>query len=110
MKAAESTRGYTARGILITPHDGVDDTAAARLDRVRLLRCQDFAGQAVRLLDVLREYRRGWSDDAATRAERRTAVVGDLPAADWLWQAIEDSTEWVEPETLNRAWCGRATA
>jgi len=63
-----------------------------------------FAEQVDRLLDLVREYRRGWSDDALTRAARRNAVERSLPALDWLWQAVERSSVWVERATLNEAW------
>jgi hypothetical protein len=109
-RAAETSRGNGARGLLITPHETVDETAAARLDRVRLLRRTTFVHQIERLLGILREYRRGWSEDAAIRAERRTAVADDLPSADWLWRALERSETWVEDETLDDAWRARATA
>jgi Helicase C-terminal domain len=102
--AAEAARGNGARGVLITPHESVDQTAQARLERVRLLRRGTFTAQVGRLLPVVREYRRGWTDDASTRAQRRNAVAGDLPAVDWVWQAVERSSAWIEPETLERTW------
>ena len=66
-RALESERGYGARGVLITPHHAADQTAESRLDRVRLMDRDLFVEQVDRLLSILREYRRGWSDDAATR-------------------------------------------
>lgn len=107
-RAAETSRGNGARGVLITPHDSVDETAQARLDRVRLLKREVLIAQVERLLAILREYRRGWSADAATRAERRAAVAPDLPTVDWLWDAIERSSDWVELEALEHAWRPRA--
>ena len=109
-RAAEAAYGSGARGLLITPHDNVDETAAARLDRVRLLKRDQFVAEVERLLEVVREYRRGWSDDAATRAARRAAVAADAPRVDWLWHAIEHSTAWIEQEALGQAWRTPATA
>lgn len=109
-KAAESSRGNGARGVLLTPHESIDETAKARLERVRLLKREIFIGQVERLLAVMREYRRGWNDDAATRVERRTAVAPDLPAVDWLWQAVERSSTWIERETLEQAWRAQTAA
>ena len=109
-RAAEAARGNGARGVLITPHAGVDDTAAARLERVRLLKRELFVADVERLLGVVREYRRGWSDDAATRAARRAAVAGDVPRVDWLWHALERSEVWIKAETLAQAWPARAAA
>ena len=63
-----------------------------------------FIAQVERLLAVMREYRRGWNDDAATRAERRRAVSPDLPPVDWIWEAIERSSAWIEQTTLDQAW------
>lgn len=69
-RAAENSRGNGARGVLITPHESVDETAEARLDRVRLLKRDLFIAQVERLLAVVREYRRGWNDDAPNVAPR----------------------------------------
>ncbi len=107
-RAAESSRGNGVRGVLITPHDAVNTATLARLERVRLLKRETLVDQADRLLGVIREYRRGWSDDAAARAQRRDAVAAELPAIDWLWQAAEASTVWIEPDTLTRTWAARA--
>jgi hypothetical protein len=49
---------------------------------------------------VIREYRRGWDDDAGVRAERRAAVAGLVPPLDWLWQASELAEHWVETAAL----------
>ncbi len=107
-RALETTRGHRARGLLITPHDAIDSAAEARLERVRLLGREVLVQQAERLIEILREYRRGWSDDAATRTARRAAVESDLPVIDWLWRAIEGSPVWVEGSTLDEAWRSRA--
>jgi hypothetical protein len=103
-RAAEAARGNGTRGILITPHDEVGDTAVARLDRVRLLRRDVLVSDVERLLAVFRDYRRGWNDDAATRAARRAAVTPDLPAVDWLWRAVERSETWIEVSVLEQTW------
>jgi O6-methylguanine-DNA--protein-cysteine methyltransferase len=102
--AAEAARGNGARGVLITPHASVDETAAARLERVRLLKRELFVAEVERLLAVVVDYRRGWSADAATRAARRAAVAADVPAVDWLWQAVERSETWIEQASLELAW------
>lgn len=103
-RAAESSRRNGVRGVLITPHDAATETTLARLDRVRLLDREAFVVQVERLLNVIREYRRGWSEDSAARVQRRDAVVRQLPALDWLWQAVERSQTWLDPEILDRAW------
>ena len=103
-RAAETSRGHSARGILLTPHEAVDETAEARLERVCLMNREVFIDQARRLIAVTREYRQGWSEDAAERAERRRTVAPKLPTIDWLWQALERSLTWIEKETLDQAW------
>jgi hypothetical protein len=103
-RAVEVARGHGTRGILITPHNEVDETAATRLDRVRLMRRDVLVAEVERLLAVVREYRRGWTEDAATRAARRAAVSPDLPRADWLWRSLERADVWVEPVTLIESW------
>lgn len=97
-------RKVPARGLLITPHDDIDETAEARLDKVRVLNREVFAEQVDRLLDLLYDYRHGWSDDAGTRAARRKAVEPSLPPLDWLWKAAKRSSVWVEPVALRNAW------
>jgi hypothetical protein len=109
-RAAETTRGCGARGLLVTPHDSVDETAAARLERVRLLNIEILAAQVERILDLLREYRRGWNSDAGLRAERRAAVAGELPPTDWLWRGIERSSIWLDAAALEQAWRSRVSA
>ncbi len=106
-RAAETTRGCGARGLLITPHNTVDETAAARLERVRLLNIEVLVTNVAGLIDLLREYRRGWSSDSDIRAERRTAASAELPATDWLWQGVERATRWVDAATLDDAWRSR---
>jgi hypothetical protein len=102
--ALGAEREVPARGLLITPHDDIDETAEARLDRVRVLNREVFAEQVDQLLDLLDDYRHGWSDDAGARAARRQAVEPSLPPLDWLWKAARRSTVWVEPDALSSAW------
>ncbi len=55
-----------------------------------------------RLLELLREYRRGWNEDAVVRASRRATVEARLPPRDWLWKAAERSQHWVRAASLMR--------
>jgi hypothetical protein len=103
-KALESSRGSGVRGLLITPHSVIDETASARLDRIRVMRRDYFIEQVRRVLTSLREYRRGWSPDSKSRKARREAVQGELPQPDWLWKAIGDSTVWVEADSMGKNW------
>jgi hypothetical protein len=102
--ALGAEREVPARGLLITPHDDIDETAEARLDKVRVLNREVFAEQVDLLLDLLNDYRHGWSDDAGARAARRKAVEPSLPPLDWLWKAAKRSSVWVEPAALRKAW------
>jgi hypothetical protein len=86
-RAAETNRGNPVRGILVTPHSEADDTAEARLERVRLMRLGVLVEQVELIFTALRTYRRGWSEDSAARGEVRNAAVAQLPPIDWLWQA-----------------------
>jgi Helicase C-terminal domain len=104
--AAERGRENDARGILISPHPEIEETAAARLERVRLMTLDDFAAQVESLLRLLQNYRRGWTDDAAVRAERRASVADQLPVIDWLWRASLEAESWMETELLEEAWAG----
>jgi hypothetical protein len=83
-----------ARGILLTPHDDIAREAAARLDRVRLLRLQSFRELAVELLELMVIYADGWSsDDAEAREACRNAVEPHLPdAAARLWKRTKSGT------------------
>ena len=107
-RALGAERDVPARGLLITPHDDDRQTAEARLDLVRVLNRDVLAEQADRLLDLLDDYRHGWSDDAMGRAGRRRAVEASLPALDWLWQAAMRSSVWVGPTALSDAWRAQA--
>jgi hypothetical protein len=102
VRALEAARGVPARGLLVTPYRACDETAAARLDRVRLIERGVLVAEIERLLAVIREYRRGWSDDAGVRAERRAAVADLVPPLDWLWRTTELDEPWVEATTIER--------
>jgi hypothetical protein len=103
VRALEAAHGVPARGLLVTPHRACEPTAAQRLDRVRLIERSVLVAEIERLVDVMRDYRRGWSTDAGARADRRTAVAGQVPPLDWLWRATELVPEWVETATIERA-------
>lgn len=107
-KAAETNRGCEARGILVTPHEKVKETAAARLERVRLLTVEGFVDRVEKLLVGLRAYRRGWTVDAEARERARADAIAALPPVDWLWQASLGSEEWIEQEALDDAWGRRS--
>jgi hypothetical protein len=106
VRALENQRSRPARGLLVTPWNQADQTALDRLDRVRLLRRDLLAEDAERLIGLLYEYRRGWSEDAGVRAERRRDIEGQLPRLDWFWRALERVEVWVERSDLDRAWRG----
>lgn len=99
-RALESSRGVPARGLLITPHRACDETATARLERVRLIERDVFVGEVERLLGLMRDYRRGWSDDAEARAASREAVASVVPSRGWLYDATAATDDWVETEIL----------
>ena len=109
-KAAEGGRGNDARGILITPHEKIDETAAARLDRVRVITVETFAEQVEKVITALREYRRGWSENAGARAEARKKAVTALPPIDWLWHASLEAETWIGSDELETAWQVRSSA
>ncbi|HSS34425.1 MAG TPA: helicase C-terminal domain-containing protein [Solirubrobacterales bacterium] len=106
-KAVEGNRGYAVRGLLVTPHETVEDTALARLERVRLVQVEVFAEEVEKLLAILARYRREWGDSAADRNRSRSATVSDLPPLDWFWHAILGTDDWVDVELLDQAWDGR---
>src|SRR5262249_1673614 len=68
VRALESRRGVAARGLLVTPFHVCDETAATRLERVRLIERGVLVTEVERLVGLMREYRRGWTDDAGVRA------------------------------------------
>jgi hypothetical protein len=103
VRALEAARGVPARGLLVTPYRACDETAAQRLERVRLIERSVLVAEVERLLDVIREYRRGWNDDAGVRADRRTAVAGQVPPLDWLWRATELVPDWIDSAAIARA-------
>jgi hypothetical protein len=106
-RAAESDRKRPARGVLLTPHEEVDDTAAARLDRVRLMRVETFVAQAEELISALREYRRRWAEDAEVRSAARGDIAPTLPPVDWLWRAFGETEAWLDSDRLEKAWASR---
>jgi Helicase C-terminal domain len=106
-KALATHHQCPVRGILISPHSAVDETAVARLERIRLIHRDLFIEQVNKLVAPFREYRRGWGTDSLARAARRSAVQSDLPAPDWLWKTLEATTVWVEAAELDKAWRSR---
>jgi hypothetical protein len=106
VRALQNQRSRPARGLLVTPWNQADQTALNRLDRVRLLPRDLLAEEIERLIGLLHQYRRGWSEDAGVRAERRRDIEGQLPGLDWLWRALERVEAWVERSDLDRAWRG----
>ena len=102
-RAIESQRSRPVRGLLVTPWGQADDSALDRLERVRLVPRDLLVDEVSGLFDLLREYRRGWGDDAGVRSDRRGAVEGQLPALDWLWNAAERAEHWVQRVDLDGA-------
>lgn len=103
-RAVSLLRGLPARGLLVTPWPAADETALQRLDLVRLIRSDVFVAETNRLIVLLNEYRRGWSEDASAREARRTAVEPDLPPRDWLWQALQLADDWVDEAAIGPRW------
>jgi hypothetical protein len=103
-RAIESKTKHPVRGVLVTPHEAADDTAVQRLDKVRLLLRDDLAAEIEAVIEVLRQYRRGWGDEAAARVESREDVADMLPNEDWLWRAGETGSPWISPDALDSAW------
>jgi hypothetical protein len=107
-RALESQWDHPVKGLLVTPHTSVEDTAIARLDRVRLITVDVFLDQVDSLLDLLREFRGLWDhEDAALRKAARDAVVSELPPLDWIWRAAESAEDWVTEDLLDAAWDAR---
>lgn len=94
-RALEAGRQRESRILIVTPHDRAERSAIQRLERGRLIQVSVLVEDVRRLLSLLREYRRGWTDSAETRRRRRMAVDGELPARDWLWGAVERTTDWI---------------
>jgi hypothetical protein len=103
VRALQGARLHPVRGLIVTPYRDAEQTAIARLDRVRMIERTLLVEEVDRILALVREYRRGWSDDAGARAARRRAVEAELPAVDWIYVAAERSNDWIERETLQRA-------
>jgi hypothetical protein len=95
-------RSRGRRGLIVTPHTQVDQTALHRLERARLIEQRVLAKKVERVLASVREYRRGSVDDTGVRAGRRAAVEAELPPLDWLWSAQERSPAWVDGDALSR--------
>jgi len=103
-RALENEKGHAVKGLLVTPHASVEQTAIARLERVRLITVDALVGEVDNLLALLREYRGRWDDDVAARKAARDAVASELPGLDWLWRAVESAEDWVTEELLDAAW------
>jgi hypothetical protein len=101
-RAIESTRNHPARGLLIGPWDEADASAIQRLERSRLLNQDLLVEDTEVILALVREYRRGWQDEAAVRLERRRAVEGRVPPLDWLWLVHDIVPDRVAREHLNQ--------
>jgi hypothetical protein len=108
VKAIESQRSRPARGLLVTPWAFADETATDRLDRVRLIRRDTLVEEILRWIVLVRDYRRGWTEDAGVRDERRRAVEPHLSDADWLWKAHDNAEHWVQQPELTQVWPGPA--
>lgn len=106
-KAAEVDRGYEVKGLLVTPYGNVEDTAAARLERVRLVTTDVLTDQVGKILSVLRSYRREWSENSADRSRARAVAVSDLPPVDLFWRALIDAEVWVDDAQFDSAWAER---
>jgi hypothetical protein len=85
------------RGLLVTPHEAIESSAVARLERVRLVRLADLQAFAQQLLDLLALYSDGWSEDAKARERARERVESRLPDSELLWKRKKspDTTPWV---------------
>lgn len=102
-RAIESQRSRGARGLLVTPYPQAEQAAVDRLERTRLIEQSVFAGEVEGLLATLREYRRGYRDDAKERAQARARAETGLPPLDWLWSALDRSDVRVEHPALGAA-------
>ena len=98
VRAVEAVSPAVAvRGLLVTPHEAIEPSAAARLERVRLVRLTDLRAFAQQLLDLLGLYAADWSEDASARERARKRVEGRLPDFELLWKRKKspDTTPWV---------------
>ena len=94
VRAVEAAPGVTpVRGLLVTPHEAIEPEAAARLERVRLVRLTDLRAFAQQLLDLLARYADGWSEDARARERARKLVEGQLPDLEAALEAQEEIRE-----------------
>ncbi len=103
-RALENKKGQPVKGLLVTPHTSVEDTAVDRLERMRLISVDTFVEAVEELLALLRTYRGLWDHDAASRKAARAAVALELPQLDWMWRAVESAEDWVTDELLDSAW------
>jgi hypothetical protein len=102
-RSVATRTGRSALGLLLTPWREADATAVQRLDRVRLICRDDFVAEVEYLVGLLKEYRRGWEDESATRAARRGAVEDRVPVLDWLWRAASTGAAWVTAADMAKA-------
>jgi hypothetical protein len=96
VRALEAKSNADVIGLIVTPHHDIQKTAIDRLERCALVECEKLKSYTQRLVELLTEYRRGWSDDAGIRLERRAAVESELPTVDALWVAAASAKPWLE--------------
>jgi hypothetical protein len=106
-RVLEKNRGYEARGLLVTPHRSVEDPAAARLERVRLVTLDVLVDQVEKILSLLRAYRRQWAEDHGARDKARRSVADELPPLDWFLRAAAKADVWVDQRHFDEAWSER---
>jgi hypothetical protein len=94
-RALSENMEVPVRGFLVTPWEEIDESAAKRLDSVRLLTVAQLTDYVRSLLALVREYREGWAPESRIRRERRAALDGRWPDPDALWKAHESSDRWV---------------
>ncbi len=97
-RAAQAISGEVpVRGLLVTPHESIEPNAAARLERVRLVRLTDLRTFAEQLLDLLGLYADDWSEDSKAREKARNLVEGRLPDLELLWKRKQSpaTSPWV---------------
>lgn len=101
VRALETQRSRPARGLLVTPWALADQSALARLDRVRLIQRASLIEEVRRWTKPLREYRGAWRQDSSARTKSRAAVEMQLPTRDWLWKACDAAEDWLGPHGTN---------